>query len=94
MLTQIGNPDLFSQVSRRLPRSLGACEYEVTDTLNQANWDDFCPCWFSFNDHDDLDPDTDCDAFYNECVAQGETTDMGDCYYYLRATYSDLNTRY
>lgn len=93
---QLSNASTFSTIERRPPRALGACGFEPTTEFTTQNWSDFCKCWIGFNDLDELHgiEDADCPVYQSECETQGENGDLGECYYYLRDTYDELNSRF
>lgn len=94
---QLSNASTFSAIERRPPRALGACGFEATTEFTDQNWSDLCKCWINFNDLDELHGITEhpyCGNYHDECVAQDKDGNLGECYYYLRDTYDELDSRF
>lgn len=79
------NTSTYTDYYRIPPLSMGACGHEQLETLTSAGWDDFCPCWMSFEF--DTGNTADCSGYYSECVSTGNNTSFADCFLYINYTY-------
>jgi hypothetical protein len=86
-LYQNANANIFEDVVRRPPRATAACDHMVTDSVNASAFDTFCACWI---DSYGISTSTSCSTYYNACVDNDKTSDIGECYYYIRETYSEM----